>query len=114
MTSDPDPGPRRRPRTMAFQLEPGRSLLSDSVIVSGDMAQIRPGGRVAPAHHPARIRLPLAGVGNAGGCSRAGTSTTLTAAAGGTLVPAAPGTRFHPPAHLRVMASPGGVRNVPW
>ena len=32
----------------------------NGVIVFDDMGEILPNGRVVPAHHPARVRLPLA------------------------------------------------------
>ena len=47
-------------RTIAFHPEQGWSLLCNGVIVFDDMGEILPGGRVVSAHHPARVRLPLA------------------------------------------------------
>ena len=47
-------------RTIAFHPEQGWSLLCNGVIVFDDMGEILPDTRVVPAHHPARVRLPLA------------------------------------------------------
>ncbi len=46
--------------TIAFHPEQGWSLLCNGVIVFDDMGEILPDGRVVPAHHPARVPLPLA------------------------------------------------------
>ena len=62
----PAPVPPSRPpgrdaaHTIAFHPEQGWSLLCNGVIVFDDMGEILPDGRVVPAPHPARVRLPLA------------------------------------------------------
>jgi Family of unknown function (DUF5999) len=56
----PDHSDRDAAQTVAFHPEQGWSLLCNGVIVFDDMGEILPGGRVAPPHPQARVRVPTA------------------------------------------------------